>query len=344
VDFADLQVLSEQWVEHSYPKDLTGDFFFDFADLAVLASQWNNGNDMVLIPAGTFQMGDSFGEGEYDERPVHTVTLSSFYMSKYETSNSQYCQFLNSALFQGLVTVRNGRVFNAGSETFHSYCDTSSDYSQIVYSNNSFTVRTKGGRDMTNDPMVQVSWYGAVAYCNWLSQQEGLQPCYDFSTWECDFSKNGYHLPTEAQWEYAARGGLSGGRFSWGDTINHDNANYQAWGIVYSYDTSPYTNQTFHPTWNDGIEPYTSPVGSFAPNGYGLYDTAGNVYEWCNDWYGAYDYSSSPQTNPTGSTQDGYRVLRGGCWYFPAHLCRVAYRSSSSPGNRRYFYGFRVCR
>jgi formylglycine-generating enzyme len=340
VDFADLQVLSEQW--------LLGDLNDpNFVDLSAMASEWLTEGlvpeDMVLIPAGTFQMGDSLGEGWSDELPVHTIILSSFYMSKYETTNAQYCQFLNSFLQQGLITVTNGVVYKAGSGTSFPYCDTStqSGISQISFSNNTFSVRTKGGRSMANDPMVQVSWYGSVAYCNWRSQQEGLQPCYDLSTWNCDFSRNGYHLPTEAQWEYAARGGLSGKRFPWGDTITHLQANYWSRSFL-SYDVSP--TRGLHPTWNDGIYPCTSSVGSFAPNGYGLYDMAGNVLEWCNDWYFDAYYSSSPQANPAGPTTGGSRVLRGGSWNHDASYCRAALRFPNSPNGRGDNGGFRVGR
>jgi formylglycine-generating enzyme len=323
--------------------DLTGDCYVDLEDLAVLAGQWLMGNripeDMVPIPAGTFQMGDSFSEAYSDERPVHTVTLSSFYTSKYEITNGQYCEFLNSALSQGLITVSGGVVYKAGSGTSYPYCDTSTFdcFSQIAYSGGAFSVPTKGGRSMSNDPMVDVSWYGAVAYCNWRSQQEGRQLCYNLSTWTCDFGKNGYHLPTEAQWEYAARGGLSGKRFPWGNTITHSQANYYS-DSSYSYDISPTRGD--HPTWCDGIWPYTSPAGSFPLNGYGLYDMAGNVWEWCNDWHGG--YSSSSQTSPTGPTSGTYRVLRGGSWYLGADGCRVAYRGLLRPDYRGYIGGFRV--
>jgi len=299
--------------------------------------------DMVQIPAGTFQMGNSnsFDEGWPSEHPVHTVTLSSFYMSKYESTNAQYCQFLNSALSQGLITVNHGTVYKSGSGTSYPYCAVYPHfpYGQINWNGSTFTVRTKGGRDMSNDPMVDVGWYGSVAYCNWRSQQEGLQQCYDLSTWECDFSKNGYRLPTEAQWEYAARGGLSGKRFPSGDTITHSEANYYS-SRFYSYDTSP--TRTCHPTWNDGIIPYTSPVGSLSPNGYGLYDIAGNVWEWCNDWYDSSYYGSSPQSNATGPTTGSYRVLRGGSWSNLPSSCRVAYRDGNYPNDCNY--GFRVCR
>jgi len=315
----------------------------DGADLLALVDSWlirGVPADMVLIPGGTFQMGDSFNEGDIDEQPVHPVALSSFHMSRHEITNGQYCEFLNSALEQGLITVSGGVVYQAGSEIVYAYCDTSgsSSYSQVDYSGGVFSVRTKGGRSMVNDPMVRVSWYGAAAYCNWRSQQEGRPPCYDLSTWVCDFSKNGYHLPTEAQWEYAARGGLAGKRFPWGDTISHSQANYYS-SSSYRYDIGP--TRGYHPTWNDGIRPYTSPVGSFAPNGYGLYDVVGNVWEWCHDWYGG--YGSNAQTNPTGPVSGIYRVLRGACWVGSADYCRVAYRNYYFwPDSRVDYVGFRV--
>lgn len=357
VDMKDLAVMAGWWMStcldpNACPDpnacdgaDLVPSGQVDGADLLALVDVWLTGNripaDMVVIPAGTFQMGDSFSEGDSDERPVHTVTLSSFYMSRCEITNGQYRDFLQSALSQGLVTVSGGVVYKAGSGTSYPYCDThaADSDSQIVYSGGAFSVRTKGGRSMVNDPMVEVSWYGAVGYCNWRSQQEGRQPCYNLSTWVCDFGKNGYHLPTEAQWEYAARGGLSGKRFPWGNTITHSQANYYS-SSSYSYDISP--TRGYHPTWNDGIYPYTSPVGSFAPNGYGLYDMAGNVYEWCNDWYSSSYYSSSPSTSPTGPTSGTYRVLRGGSWGSIANYCRVADRGGGRPDRRDNVIGFRV--
>jgi len=202
-------------------------------------------------------------------------------------------------------------------------------------------VRTKGGRSMANDPMVEVSWYGAAAYCNWRSQQLGKQACYDSSTLLPIYPlRNGVRLATEAEWEYAARGGLSGKRFPWGDTITHSRANYYS-RTDYSYDVSP--TRGYHPTWNDGVYPYTSPAGSFAANNYGLYDMAGNVWEWCNDWYSSSYYSSSPSSNPTGPSSGRYRVVRGGSWLITrAVSCRAATRDFYWPFNRYNYFGFRV--
>ena len=335
--------------------DLTGDCFVDFNDFALLAADWpatdyndfalmagqwltpdpRVPSDMAYIPSGTFEMGDNLGDGYSDELPVHTVTVDSFYMGKYEITNGQYCDYLNSALSQNLITVTSGVVYKAGSGT-NPYCDTStsSSYSQIAYTG-VFTVLTKSGRDMSNNPMVQVTWYGAAAYCSWRSQQEGKEQCYNLSTWNCDFSKKGYRLATEAEWEYAARGGLSGRRFPWGDTITHGQANYYSYWEgghpYYAYDVSP--TEGFHPTWNDG-EPYTSPVGSFSPNGYGLYDMAGNVFEWCNDWYDSGYYDYSPPANPPGPISGSYRVIRGGAWNDYTYVCRVATRPYPPPAGR----------
>jgi sulfatase modifying factor 1 len=302
------------------------------------------GPDMALIPGGQFQMGDNLGDYYYeDEIPVHTVTLDSFYMGKYEVTNGQYCDYLNSGLSRGLITVTSGIVYKAGSGTSYPYCDTStsSSYSQIAYSGGVFSVRTKNGRNMANDPMVQVSWYGAAAYCNWRSQQEGKEQCYNLSTGNCDFSKHGYRLATEAEWEYAARGGLAGRRFPWGDTISHSQANYYACPSGSTYDVNP--TQGSHPTWDDGIFPYTSPVGSFPVTGYGLYDMVGNVWEWCNDWYLSSYYSSSPTNNPTGPPSGTDRVFRGGGWDDNAFRCRLANRSNYTPSRRDYYFiGFRL--
>jgi sulfatase modifying factor 1 len=323
-------------------------------NVGVVKEQWNDdgkvngwervpsGGYMVTIPGGSFQMGDSIPDGPSEERPVHQVTVDSFNMGKYEITNGQYCAFLNSA-YPTELKVINGVVYatsDIGNGT--PYCDTSTSYSysQIAFSNNIFSVRAKNGKDMSNHPIACVRWNGAVAYCNWLSQKEGRQVCYDLTTWTCNFTKKGYRLPTEAEWEYAARGGSQSGiRFPWGDTITHNQANYNSLS-QYKYDTSP--TRGYHPTWNDGIMPYTSTIGSFPANGYGLCDMIGNAWEWCNDWYGL--YSSGSQTNPKGPETGSYRVLRGGGWYDGPDNARVSVRYNTNyvPYPRYGSIGFRI--
>ncbi|MBC8218803.1 MAG: formylglycine-generating enzyme family protein [Planctomycetes bacterium] len=331
------------------PADLTGDCFVDFNDFAVMANQWLTTDpcvpgDMAYIPDGEFEMGEHHGDtypSEY-ELPLHAVLLDSFFMSRFEITNQQYRDYLNSAHDAFDIKVDGGIVYaSSDGNNSYLYCNTHSydANSQIDYSGGVFSVRTKGGRDMSNDPMVLVSWYGAAACCNWRSQQEGKEQCYNLSTWACDFSKKGYRLPTEAEWEYAARGGLSGRRFPWGDTISHSQASYHSSSNC-SYDISP--TRGYHPTWNDGIKPYTSPVGSFSPNGYGLYDMAGNVWEWCNDWWDQAYYASSPGANPQGPVSGTRRVLRGGGWGNGAVNSRVACRHNTHPYNRFFRTGFRV--
>ena len=304
---------------------------------------------VVLIPAGWFRMGDTFGDGYSDETPVHDVYIDAFLIDRYEVTNAQYVAGLNWAQAQGgLIEVSSGVVYKAGNETSYPYCTTTSappdypDYgyfSGITWNGSTFGV-VSGKEDY---PMVQVSWYGSVAYANWRSAIEGKPLCYDLSTWTCNFGVAGYRLPTEAEWEKAARGGAPGHRFPWSDSdmIQLSRANYRL-ELSNSHTYYPYDTISTPAGF-----PNTSPVGYFAPNGYGLYDMAGNVREWCNDWWSGSYYSSPPHgmnsDNPYGPATGTNRVLRGGSWYDDAFWQRCAVRLyGRTPDTRDYAFGFRL--
>lgn len=294
---------------------------------------------MAPIPGGSFQMGDAFDEGSFHELPLHSVLLSPYYIDACEVTNQQYAEALNWAYAQGgLITVTDLGVLQPESAgDWHPYCDTATSQTQSRITWDGSTFGAVPGKE--NHPMILVSWYGAAAYCNWRGAMESRPLCYDVSSWECNFSVSGYRLPTEAEWEKAARGGAGGHRFPWTDaeTIQHARANYKS-STLFPYDTSP--TRGFHPAFSSGSYPYTSPVAYFAANGYGLYDMAGNAEEWCNDMYSATYYSTSPPSDPTGPTEGWSRLLRGGHWAVN-DSCRTAHRDAYGADNRDLITGFR---
>ena len=349
--------------------DLTGDCFVDYEDFALMGGQWLNGydsndltemaiqwlsgdpniyDDMAYIPDGEFEMGDHLGEGQPRELPVHLVYVDSFYMSRYTVTNQQYCDYLNSAKSAKEIKVHRNIIYAfSDNSNSYPYCDTHSadTDSQIDYSAGLFSVRLKDGIiDMSDHPMLEVSWYGAVAYCNWRSQQEGYDRCYNLSdpNWQCDFTKNGYRLPTEAEWEYAARGDEHNPyyRYPWGDSIDGSKANYWDSGDPYETGASPWTTPV---GYYDGGQ---IPAGTDMANGYGLYDMVGNVWEYCNDWSSETYYSISPYDNPTGPVSGTRRIVRGVDWVYgkhgPSYLCRVAARVSVPPDSQNAVVGFRI--
>jgi gluconolactonase len=326
--------------------------------------------DMTPIPGGEFEMGDhhNFVDPGHpsDEVPVHKVWIDALSVGTYDVTNRQYVEFLNSAYAQGLIEVRNGMVYRKGSSD--AYCETRQmvDYSSIGWDGTTFTVVDF----RANHPVVGIRWHGAAAYANWLSQQHGYQPCYDTSTWKRDFTKNGYRLPTEAEWEYAARGGQYNPyrNFPWGDDADYTKANWPDSKDPYETGALPWTTPVgFYDGqlkrkpdfgWPGSQESYQTSDGS---NGFGLYDMSGNVWQWCHDWYNRDYYSVSPYKNPPGPDTaspmpDGqpYRVLRGGNWFNgdktdPGHG-RVSnrdpayFRGPQDPNHPYYHVGFRVVR
>src|SRR6056297_3851805 len=220
--------------------------------------------EMVLVKAGSFQMGNTRGdsEGGNDEKPVHLVKLTyDFEIGKYELTNKQFMEFLNDA-----------KVASNGYLNQHKVINISSSYCEFQYKNGRFTLKQSG---KTNYPVIEIPWWGAVEYCNWLSEKNSLAKAYDSKgnlTGSISQVK-GYRLPTEAEWEYAARGGhKSNGDYKYAGS---NNINTVAWHMGNSQ------NSTYQIWQGKG----THEVGKKSPNKLGVYDMTGNVGEWCNDKY-----------------------------------------------------------
>jgi formylglycine-generating enzyme required for sulfatase activity len=284
--------------------------------------------NMVLVAPGSFTMGNStniFPEGLSSESPQHQVFVSPFFIGIHEVTYQEWEDVRQWALTNGFADIPAG----AGKAASH--------------------------------PVQQVSWYAVLAWCNARSVREGLDPVYYrdaaqslvcttavdalyVSADSVRWSANGYRLPTEAEWEKAARGGVDNRRFPWShsDLITHSNANYTS-DAAHPYDVSETRGP--HPLYTSGGAPYTSPVGSFPPNDVGLYDMCGNVMEWCWDRYSSTYYANSPVSDPRGPASGSYRVCRGGTYGMQASGCRSSSRwSLNGPGDRWNDTGFRVAR
>jgi formylglycine-generating enzyme required for sulfatase activity len=233
----------------------------DLSDESLPVIQSKSGGEMVLVPTGTFTMGDSAGRP--DETP-HEVSVGSFYLDRYPVTQELYEKVLG--------------------------------------------VNPSKRKDPKN-PVERTQWTDAVRFCNKCSELEGLAPCYNLSTWECNFDADGYRLPTEAEWEYACRAG-STGKYCFGDAES-DLPRY-AW-------------------LKPGSQGRPHPVGEKQANRWGLHDMHGNVWQWCNDWYGETWYADSPASNPHGPATGKMRVLRGGAWDSTPEKCRSAYRHKEFP-------------
>ncbi len=240
------------------------------------------GIPMVMVPAGSFEMGST--DGDEDEQPVHTVTLDAFYIDQYEVTNSQYAICVDAGVCDPVTPP---------------YAGTS--YSRAVY---------YGSAEYADYPVLYTSWYEAQQYCEW----------------------RGMRLPTEAEWEKAARGGLEGKKYPWGDAAPV--CEYGAKNGA-KFDDGEACNNTD-----------TEQVGSYSPNGYGLYDMAGNVWEWVNDFYDEYYYFNSPAENPLGArpVEGSTPVIRGGTWNNNADHLRVSDRLFNDPKSGSLTSGFRCAR
>ena len=251
------------------------------------------GPEMVVIPAGRFRMGDIQGGGNSDEKPVHWVNIQQFAMGKFEVTVGEFRQFVNATYYKTEAEKGDG---------CYVYDDGWKKKKDANWRNPYFSQNDK-------HPVVCVSWNDATAYAEWLNQQTGKQ----------------YRLPSEAEWEYAARAGTET-KYWWGNKIGHNRAN------------------CFENQCGDNFK-YTAPVGSFDPNSFGLYDTVGNVWEWIADSWSE-DYTNAPNDGKirTVGVNESYRVLRGGSWGLNSLNTRAADRSRNDPDSRDSFVGFRVVR
>ncbi|GAB3543176.1 formylglycine-generating enzyme family protein [Arthrobacter tecti] len=276
----------------------------------------------VTIPAGSFRMGDAFGEGypADGETPVHEVRLDAFRMDTTAVTNEQFARFVDATGY------RTEAEQYGTSAVFHLVVN--ADPADIVGAaagapwwlnvRGAYWAHPLGGRsswtDVRDHPVVHVSHNDALAYCRWA----------------------GRRLPTEAEWEYAARGGLVDARYPWGNNLYDDDGGHlcNIW-----QGTFPGSN-----TVDDGFLG-TAPVRSFPANGYGLYEVSGNVWEWCADWFLPRYYRKSPAENPPGPTIGSGRVMRGGSYLCHDSYCnryRVAARTSNSPESSSSNCGFRT--
>ncbi|MFP4383620.1 MAG: formylglycine-generating enzyme family protein [Spirochaetia bacterium] len=274
------------------------------------------------VPGGTFSL-------QYSE-----ASVSAFSMGTYEVTAGQFVRVYNWALENGKFGEPKGTELRFELKISGKPCfDLDNRWCYIKFADGAFRVDEK----YAEYPALAVSWYGALAFCNFLSEMEDLDPCYDLTDFSCDFSKSGYRLPTFTEWEYAARY-MGNGEFRYKNEYSGSaDPDEVAW---YADNSSKAPNASEY----DGT--MTHPVGSKKPNELGIYDMSGNVNEWNWDWYGG---SYKPQgTDPRGPEEGTYRVVRGGSWADRVYMCRVSRFKNAKPatwcGASSCDLGFRVAR
>lgn len=270
---------------------------------------------MAHIPGGWFTMGDANDGDPWEDAPLVKVFVSGFFLARTPVSWDLWDEVRDWALQHGYTDLARGR------------------------------------RKEERYPVTEISWWDAVKWLNARSEREGLAPVYRnadgtvFKTGTVaptpDWTADGYRLPTEAEWEKAARGGVAGPRFPWGNEITHREANFTICS-GHEFD-SMIRRRGQHPAFSRSAGPPTSAAGSFAPNRFGIHDMAGNVWEWTWDWYSDTSYTDGAR-DPKGASTGTARVLRGGSWRSGAFFNRTAYRNHIPPANRRNNIGFRAAR
>jgi len=269
--------------------------------------------EIIFIKGGSFRMGSEI-DSDDDEKPVHTIQVSSFWLGKYEVTVAQFKIFISETGYQSDAEKGDGSYIWTGRNQekrsgVNWRCDARGNVRKFSEMNN---------------PVIHVSWNDAVAYCDWLSRKTGQI----------------YRLPTEAEWEYAARSGGKMHTYSWGNNLpgGRIGGNIADESLKRALGWSSICDG-----YDDGYV-YTAPVGSYQPNELGLFDLTGNVWEWCLDWYDSGYYKRSTQDDPLGPPSGTLRVLRGGSWYDEPTFVRCCCRGGDSPDSRSGGVGFRIVR
>jgi formylglycine-generating enzyme required for sulfatase activity len=296
--------------------------------LQVTADDAANLGDFVYVAPGAFMMGSPTTEpGRYSDETQHQVTLThGIYVQTTEVTNQQYMELAQWAYDQGYATATAASLSDILDGSIQILKTLGSGSSEMTFSGGVFSCVNP------THPVTYVSWYGSVAYCDWLSLQQGLPRAYSHRTWQCNggipYTAAGYRLPTEAEWEYACRAG-SQTPFHTGSCLDAGTeANYNGGSPYTGCPTGPYVY-------------WTVPVGNYPANAFGLHDMHGNLFEWCNDRYGTYE---GAETDPVGPVAGSYRVLRGGDWSFSAQYCRSAFRDYFYADHSGFVVGFRPVR
>jgi formylglycine-generating enzyme len=311
--------------------DIHLDWFYSIGGIDGFKIKKNGTILQTIIPIGTTDWTD-VGANIENSNSYQVLAF-------YQGYNSAYSNEVIFEIPEGMIYVQGG-TFEMGDHINEGQSDelpvhdvtlasfligqyevTQSEYASVVGSNPSFNY---GVGD--NYPVYYVSWSNAVSFCNLKSQQEGLAECYDLNDWSCDFDANGYRLPTEAEWEYAARGGIN-----WQDNLRYSGCHNESDLINYAWYSSNSNGQSHE-------------VGTKLPNQLDIHDMSGNIWEWCNDWYEDSYYSNGSSINPTGPASGNLRVLRGCGWSYYAVYCRVASRYNYNPTYATYSNGFRIVR
>ena len=270
----------------------------------------SSGISLVHVEGGSFNMGSETGEA--DQKPLHRAALSAFFMSACEITVGQYRYFIQDSKYKPSTGAAGGMVWDEAGKKWDTKKDASWENPYLP----------TGAKQADDGPVVMVNWYDAAEYCIWLSRKEGFQNVYSIkgATVTADFTRNGYRLPTETEWEYAARGGRRSKEYLYAGS---DNILLSGWHFAISGNS-------------------THPVGRKSPNELGLYDMSGNVQEWCWDWYG--EYTGSTQVDPLGSASGKERICRGGSWINTPSRCVTTFRLMTDPGIRCFNIGFRIVR